>query len=166
MDCKTQASTENPAHVEYDLYIKIRRKCQNYRRIKHFIWVNNKQIFPVLRIRIWDLVPFWPLDLESGMSAEWGSGSRIWDPGWTTQIIFPSQSLETIFWGLKYLLKFFDAVPGSVIWDPGWKNWIRDAGWKKVNPSRNCCWIAMNHSELMRFCKQRSFTSDSVFPTY
>jgi hypothetical protein len=57
-DCRTQASTANPAHVEYDLYIKIRRKCQKYRRIKRFIWVNNKQIFPVLRIRIWDLVPF------------------------------------------------------------------------------------------------------------
>jgi hypothetical protein len=39
----------------------------------------------VLRIRIRDPVPLWPLGPGSGM----GKKIKIWDPGWTFRIIFP-----------------------------------------------------------------------------
>jgi hypothetical protein len=63
---------------------------------------------PVLRIRIRDLVPFWPLDPGSGMSKKSGSGSGIRDeqPG----SFFPE--LRNHFFGLKYL-NSFDADPRS-----------------------------------------------------
>ncbi len=43
---------------------------------------NKRDIRPVLRIRIRDPVPFWPLDPGSGRGKKSGSG-------WTTRIIFP-----------------------------------------------------------------------------
>jgi hypothetical protein len=69
--------------------------------------------FPVLRIRIRDPVPFWPLDPESGMGKKSGSGSVMNNPDHI------SEGLETFF-GLKYfnsLLRIRD-VKNSY---PGWK---------------------------------------------
>jgi hypothetical protein len=75
----------------------------------------------VLRIRIWDPVPFLPLDPGSGMGK-----NQDPDPG--SGMYLPdhiSESLETIFW--VKILKFFDtdADPDPGIFltlDPGWKN--------------------------------------------
>ncbi len=64
---------------------------------------------PVLRIR--DPVPFWPLDPGSGMGKKSGSGSGMNNPDHI------SESLETIFLGLKYLNSLMR---------------IRDTGWKKI----------------------------------
>ncbi len=47
----------------------------------------------VLRIRIRDPVPFWPLDPGSGMGKKSGSGSGMNNPD---QV---SESLKIIFWG-------------------------------------------------------------------
>ncbi len=44
---------------------------------------------PVLRIRIRDPVPFWPLDPGSGMGKKIKIRIREPDPGWTFWIIFP-----------------------------------------------------------------------------
>ncbi len=52
---------------------------------------NSSVLAAVLRIRIRDPVPFWPLDVGSGMGK--------------------NQSLETIF--LVKMLKYFGADPGS-----------------------------------------------------
>ncbi len=79
----------------------------------------NRLRVPVLRIRIRDWVPFWPLDPGSGMGE-----SQHPDPGWTTRIIF-FRALETIvllFCGLKYLNSLMR---------------IRDPGWKKVGSGIN-----------------------------
>ncbi len=59
----------------------------------------------VLRIRIRDPVPNWPLDPGSGMGKKSWSGSGIYSPDHI------SESLETVFW--VKILKFFEADPGS-----------------------------------------------------
>ncbi len=94
---------------------------------------------PVLRIRIRDPVPFWPLD--PGWVKNSGSGMNNPDH------IF--ECLEKIFLGSNTVLKFFDADPESGtekirIWDPGWKKFgsgiwngkirIRDLEWKNSDP--------------------------------
>ncbi len=80
-----------------------------------------------------------------------------------------SESLETIFWGLKYLnslmwicdpgFKKFgpgirdgknsDPVSGMEKFrmrDPGWKKvWIRDPGWKKIGSRMEKIWIRDKH---------------------
>ncbi len=77
-------------------------------------------IFPsflsVLRIRIRDPVPFWPLDPGSGMGkkSRLGSGKHMLDN-------IP-ESLETTFWR--------GSGSGFEIWESFWI-WIRDQGWKK-----------------------------------
>jgi hypothetical protein len=72
---------------------------------------NSSSFFPmwiaVLRIRIRDPVPFRLLDQESGMGKKSGSGSGMNNPDHI------SQSLEIIFFGLKYLNSLMR------IWDPG-----------------------------------------------
>jgi hypothetical protein len=72
----------------------------------------NTLLYTVLRIRIRDPVPFWPLYPGSGMN----NPDHI------------SESLETNFW--VKILKLFDADPGSRIWSGMEKIWIRDPGWK------------------------------------
>ncbi len=58
------------------------------------------------------------------------SGSGIWDPGWTTRIIFfRDQKPFFCFYGVK-ILKFFDEDPGSGMETAR----IRDPGWKKSDP--------------------------------
>jgi hypothetical protein len=67
-------------------------------------------MFPVLRIRIRDPVPFWPRDPGWVKNPDRGSGSGIKIP----DHISDSESLETIFW--VKILKFFDAEANP---DPG-----------------------------------------------
>ncbi len=59
----------------------------------------------MLRIRIWDPMPFWLLNPGSEMGKKSGSGS-----GMNNSDNF-SKSLETILW--VKILKFFDVGPGS-----------------------------------------------------
>ncbi len=75
------------------------------------IFVNS-----VLRIRIRDPVPFWPLDPGSGMGRKSASGSGIRDeqPG---SYFLELRNHFLIFFGLKY----FNSLMR-----------IRDPGWKKV----------------------------------
>ncbi len=68
------------------------------KRIHPLTWSSKA----VLRIRIPDLVPFWPLDPGSGLGKKSRSGSRM---NISDHI---SERLQTFFWGLK-ILKFFDA---------------------------------------------------------
>jgi hypothetical protein len=76
------------------------------------VWVSGQftiTVSSVVRIRIRDPVPFWPLDLGSGMGKKSGSGSYF--------LKFRNH------FGVK-ILKFFDEDPGSGMEknsDPGWK---------------------------------------------
>ncbi len=80
----------------------------------------------VLRIRIWDPMPFWPLDPVSGMGRKSASRSGIRDeqPG---SYFLELRNHFFGFYGVK-ILKFFDADPGSGMETVR----IRDPGWKKV----------------------------------
>ncbi len=75
--------------------------------VRYWTWLC---FFSVLRIRIRDPVPFWPLEPGSGMGKKLGSGSGIRDLGWTTRIIFP-RAYKPFLW--VKILEFFDADPGS-----------------------------------------------------
>ncbi len=82
---------------------------------------------PVLRIRIPDPVPFWPLDPGSGIGKKSGSGIRIQDeqPG------SYFRELRKQFFGLKYLnssmrIRKPEAYPGS-FW-----SWFQDG--KNLDP--------------------------------
>ncbi len=84
----------------------------------------------VLRIRIRDPVPFWPLDPGSGKGKKSWSGSGMNNPDHNLQ------SLETIFLGLQKILKFFDT-------DSGWKKFwfgIRNTGFEAPDQIRTFYW--------------------------
>ncbi len=95
---------------------------QPHRALGRQVWPRRN---PVLRIRIRDPVPFWPLDPDPG----WVESQHP-DPGWTTRIIF-SKALKPFFW--VKIHKFFDADPGSGMETAR----IRDPGWKKVGSGIN-----------------------------
>ncbi len=119
-------------------------------------WARNPcfaSSLPVLRIRIRDPVPFWPLDPGSGAILTPGSGIRClfdpwirdpgWlksqdpdrDPGWTTRFIFP-RALNPFFW-LKYFNSSMRIRDGKNS-DPGWeKVGSRDPGSGKTSRIRN-----------------------------
>ncbi len=91
--------------------------------------------FPVLRIRIRDQVPFWPLDPGARMGKKSRSGSGMFTPGHI------SESLETIFWVkiLKFLMRI--RTPRSEIFltlDPEWKNSDTWSGINIPDPQHNC----------------------------
>ncbi len=77
----------------------------------------RKRNITVLRIRIRDPMPFWPLDPGSGRGKKIKIRIRDEHPG------SYFRELKTIFWGLE-ILKLFYADLESFwpwIWDPGWK---------------------------------------------
>jgi hypothetical protein len=79
---------------------------------------------PVLRIRIRDPVPFWPLDPGSGMSKKSGSGSGIRDEQPGSCLL----KLRNQFW--VKILKFFYV-------DPGWKKFGSGIG-KNIPDLQHC----------------------------
>ncbi len=82
----------------------------------------------VLRIRIWDPVPFWPLDPGSGMSKKSRSGSGIQDEHLGSYF----WELRNNFWGYILWCGSGSEIQNLFTLDPEWeKNRIRDPEWKK-----------------------------------
>ncbi len=112
----------------------------------NFVWIHAVYVRPMLRIRIRDPVPFWPLDPESGMGKKSGSGSGIRDEQPRSYF----RELRNNFLGLKNLNS--DADPGSGMEkvrirdgkssDPGWKKF--GYGINIPEPHHHClppaCW--------------------------
>ncbi len=102
----------------------------------------RQNIFSVLRIRIRDPVPFWPLDPGwiKNQDPDPGSESGTNNP----DHISDTGSLETIFW--VKILEFSDSDPGSGIeniriWDPGWK--IFGSGIRDKLPDPQHCLLSL-----------------------